>query len=47
VAANASFRGGRGAFDAYVHVPLQRTKYDFVSVDGRARPGDLWRSMEI
>ena len=37
VAANASFRGERSAFDAYVNVPLQRAKYDFVSVDGRAR----------
>ena len=37
VAANASFRGERKAFQAYVNVPLQRAKYDFVSVDGRAR----------
>ena len=47
VAANASFRGGRGAFDAYVNVPLQRAKYDFVSVDGRVRPGDIGRYREI
>ena len=37
VAANASFHGERNAFEAYVSVPLHRAKYDFVSVDGRAR----------